>query len=192
MGHTKFNISDQCVAALKNGDEAAFKKIFKICYAPLCNFAARYVKSSRDCEDIVQEVFVTVWQKREDIKLNRSFRSYLYQCVRNKALDKLKHDEVVRRYNPLLARIHNERKENEKSELKDHRFYKETQEAIDKLPERARKVYKLHRKDGFTYKEIAFILDISPKTVESQMSRALKKLRDWLSEYLSHNQRQAK
>lgn len=192
MGKDNFDISDQCIAALKDGDESAFEKVFKVCYTPLCNFAARYVKSPVDCEDIVQDVLITIWKKRECIDLNRSFRSYLYQCVRNKALDKIKHDEVVRRYKPLLARIRNDRKENVKVELKDHEFYKETQQAIEKLPERARKVYKLHRKDGFTYKEIAFILDISPKTVESQMSRALKKLRDWLSEYLPHNQKQAK
>lgn len=173
------------IRKIKKGDKKAFEKLFLRFYDPLCKFAWRYLKSSHISEEIVQDVFLSVWESRESLNSEKNIKSYLYQAVRNEALNHLKHQDVAKKYNKQIEWL------NSASISQNHKFEEASEfilaarKAINELPDGAQKIYKLNRKDGLTYKEIAQVLDISPRTVESQMSRTLKKLRESLSEYLS-------
>lgn len=176
----------ECVEAIRKGEEHAFKKLFLRYYDPLCNFSWRFTRSKAISEDIVQDVFSDLWNLRKSLDPQQSISVYLYQAVKNKALDHIDHQKVVRRYQLNAAH-------SEKNFTYMHRtihpreeaeFIKAVRQAIDDLPCRAQQVYTLHREDGLTYREIAEVMDISKKTVESQMSRALDLLRDRLRKYL--------
>jgi len=175
------------IESIQNGDERAFEYLFKEYYLPLSRFAWRYVKSKAIAEELVQELFTILWEKREGWNTTGSIRSYLYKSIRNLALNHLKHQDVKDKYDPEWMN----QKENPEIKLQDD--YREQQirdaiaKAIEELPERSKMTYKLHRYDGLTYGEIAEIMEISVKTVESQMSRTLRTLRErlaWLLPFL--------
>lgn len=174
----------QWIEQIRQGNKDAFEKLFLKFYEPLCNFAWRYVRSSHISEELVQDAFLAVWESRETLDKNRNIKTYLYQAVRNKALNHLKHQEVVEEHNQHIEWLNSASISQMHDFEEDSEFIKAAQRAIDDLPERACQVYKLNRKDGLTYKEIAEVLNISPRTVESQMSRTLKKLKQSLSEFL--------
>jgi len=172
------------IREIKRGDRKAFKKLFLRFYNPLCQFCWQYTHSRHISEELVQEVFLVIWESRESLDPGQNIKSYLYQSVRNKALNHIKHKNLAEEYNreiewltptPVTQQHHYE----EHSE-----FVEAARQAIEDLPDRARQIYTLSRKDGLTYREIAIVLDVSVKTVESQMSRALKILRKSLSEYV--------
>lgn len=173
------------IKKIKTGDKEAFKKLFLEYYDPLSNFAWRYIKSVHIAEELVQEAFLSIWESREMLDSSKNIKSYLYQIVRNKALNHLKHKDVVEKYNTQIDWLNSVSISQMHDFDEQPEFIEAAQEAIESLPDGARRIYKLHRKDGLTYKEIAEVLDISIRTVESQMSRALEKLRNNLSEYLS-------
>ncbi|MGD8427688.1 MAG: RNA polymerase sigma-70 factor [Balneolaceae bacterium] len=175
------------IEKIRRGDKDAFEKLFLRFYEPLCNFAWTYVRSSHISEELVQDAFLAVWESRESLDKEKNIKTYLFQVVRNKSLNHLKHQEVAREHNKHIewlnsapiSQIHDFDEESE--------FIKAARQAIEDLPERAWQIYTMNRKDGLTYREIAEVLDISPRTVESQMSRALKQLRQSLSKYFSED-----
>jgi RNA polymerase sigma-70 factor (ECF subfamily) len=171
------------ISQIKQGDKAAFKRFYVYYFESLLRFCWRYVKSVSEAENIVQEVFADIWDDNRSWNPKRSVKVYLYQAVKNRAFDHLDH---------VKTRNSNEEKwmayqltENETEA--DHRVNNLIRESVGRavanLPDRCRMIYKLHRKDGLTYQEIADVMEISIKTVESQMSRALQKLREELREY---------
>lgn len=176
------------VEAVRRGDKRAFKEIFEIYYDHLTRFAFRFLQSGTDAEGVVQDVFLWIWEKREKWHVGGSLKTYLFRAVKHKALDRLRHEEVKKNYN----REHSRRQEKSvypeteiEGEIDEEKFTRAAQDAIEALPERARIIFKMSRLEGLTYKEIADVLEISPKTVESQMSRALDILRTNLSKYLN-------
>ncbi|WP_372634396.1 RNA polymerase sigma-70 factor [Fodinibius sp.] len=169
---------------IKGGDRKAFEKLFLRFYEPLCQFSWQFTHSRHISEELVQEVFMAVWKSRKTLDPQKDIKSYLYQSVRNKALNYIEHEQLAEEYNREIewlspAPVTQKHHYGEKSQ-----FEKAAKKAIEHLPDRARQIYKLSRKDGLTYREIADVMDISVKTVESQMSRALKILRNSLSQYL--------
>lgn len=158
--------------------------MFLTYYTPLCKFVRHYVKVTEVAEELVQDVFTRVWEIRCGWNPHNAMKSYLYKAARNRALDYLKHRKVREKYEgeevDLIA--FPARSLDDELELKD--FLSAAQEAIEQLPERCRLVYLLHHQDEFTYSEIAALLDISVKTVETHMVRALKILRRRLAPYL--------
>lgn len=167
------------------GDKQAFEVLFRKYFKQLTRFAYKYVHSVPVAKDLVQESFLKVWELREDLNANQSIRSYIYNTVRNKALDYKKHQAVKRRNMPHLRLVKESSIKMDDEIFEDPDFVERVQKAVKKLPERAREVYLLHRSEGLTYKEIAEVMGISVKTVETHMTRALKKLRDSLSNYRS-------
>ncbi|SHF84671.1 RNA polymerase sigma-70 factor, ECF subfamily [Fodinibius roseus] len=172
------------VKKIKGGDRKAFEKLFLRFYEPLCQFSWQFTRSRHVSEELVQEVFLAVWKSRETLDSKKDVRSYLYQSVRNKALNHIKHQELAEEYNSKIEWLSPTPVTQTHHYGEQSEFEKAAKKAIENLPDRARQVYKLSRKDGLTYREISDVLDISVKTVESQMSRALKKLRNSLSQYL--------
>lgn len=172
---------------IRKGDEESFEFLFKKYYLSLARFAWRYVGSKAIAEELIQELFTNLWEKREELDTKGSVRSYLYKSVRNLSLNHLKHQNVKNKYDSeWMAQIGNPQ-----IEFRDDKREKQIREAIaqaiEELPERSRMTYKLHRYDGLTYSEIAEVMDISVKTVESQMTRTLKILRErlaWLLPFL--------
>ncbi len=174
----------ECVEAIQRDDETAFKKLFLAYYDPLCNFGWRFTRSQAISEDLVQDVFADLWNLRKSLDPQRSISIYLYQAVKNKAIDYIDHQKVVRKYQLNVEHSGRNIVQIRRPIQEELEFIRAARKAIDELPCRAQQVYTLHREDGLTYQEIAEVMDISVKTVESQMSRALEILRTCLSKYL--------
>lgn len=174
------------IREIQEGNVRAFKNVMRTYYRELVDFAHHYVKSSYLAKDVVQDVFANIWEKRSRWSPDRSLKMYLYQSVKNEALKMLRNRKTERKYIESYLEERGEQKicpkQMEISE--EQEFQQAARQAIQSLPERARMTYQLHRRDGLTYKEIAQVMDVSHKTVESQMSRALRMLRERLSNYL--------
>jgi len=174
------------VEKIRDGDETAFEKMFRAYYPQLCRFAAEYVDAPSHAQDLVQDVFLRIWNRRADWTVRRSLKAYLYQAVRNRALNHIRQQDTKHDAENDLEYT---------ADGSEHRtaadtYYKNTlsekvDDAIDELPERRRMAFLLHRRHGFTYKEIACIMDITPKTVENQIGRALTSLRKKLDPLFS-------
>lgn len=165
------------VNRIKEGDEQAFDIVFLKYYNFLCRFAWRYVKSRTIAEELVQELFIWLWENRFSWEPAGSIRSYLYKSVKNRALDHLKHQKVIDNHMNLWKNTEEQVIiDFENLEYEEH-LKKAIIRAVENLPERGRMVFKLHRYDGLTYNEIAQIMEISVKTVENLMARSFKLLR---------------
>lgn len=132
-----------------------------------------------DAEDIVQQAFLSLWKKTETVEMHTAARAYLYKTVYNASLDYLKHQKVKRRYEaemksspPAITTADPNWKE-ERSRI---------EAAVKELPEGCRKIFMMSRVEGLRYKEIAAALGISEKTVENQLGKALKILRERLTQ----------
>lgn len=174
----------ELVQGIINGKQWAFKAVFLRHYEALCNFCWRYTKSKAVSEDLVQEVFADLWDLKDTLDPDGRLKVYLYQAVKNKAYDYLAHQKVVRKYEGDHSCEQEEIVHQKKITREDKTFIKAARRAIDDLPPRAQQTYMLHREDGLTYREIAKVMDITVKTVESQMSRALDILRSRLRDKL--------
>lgn len=166
------------------GATASFESLFRAHYAPLCEFVNGYVRSREAAHDLVQDLFLTLWERRDRPDAPVITSAYLYMAARNRALKHLRHRRVVARWEERAAQapasVH---------AGADHGVrYREAQEAaeraISELPDRCREIFLLSRRQHMSYAEIAEALDLSVKTVEVQMWRALKKLRECLAPYL--------
>ncbi|MEX2404264.1 MAG: RNA polymerase sigma-70 factor [Balneolales bacterium] len=172
------------VAKIQEGDNNAFEAMFLTYYGPCVGIVNQFLGSIDLSESLVQDVFARIWEIKEKWSPRGSVKAYLFKASKNKALDCLKHHKIEQRYieEATLGPIEYSRPPNELLEETD--FIAAVQSAIEELPKRGKLVYKLNRRDGLTYKEIAETLNISQKTVESQMSRVLNILRQQLAAYL--------
>ncbi|MCT4643903.1 MAG: RNA polymerase sigma-70 factor [Carboxylicivirga sp.] len=163
--------------------------MFEAYYSRLCVYAMRYVESKDVAEDVVSDTFYKMWQKG-DVEISTSIQSYLFQAVYNNCMyyirqevsERKKQQQVQKKYeNEVAFRLIDDFND------QDSLIIKEVEEAIDeaikKLPEQSQKVFTLKRYKGFKNKEVALELDISVKTVEMHMTRALSFLKSELSEY---------
>ena len=176
--------SHQLLTTLRAGDITAFEMIFKTYYQPLCNYAYSFVQDRDEAEEIVQSTFLSVWEKREALAIHTGVKPYLYAMVRNASLNIIKHEKIKQQHAAIEMAVAEKSAESVTrtvmaSELED-RIYK----ALNKLPEQCRLVFKLSRFEELKYAEIAEQLNISVKTVENQMGKALKIMREQLKDYL--------
>jgi RNA polymerase sigma-70 factor, ECF subfamily len=165
---------------LSPADKKKFEQLFKELFSPLAGFSMKYTYDLDDAKNIVHEVFMSLWEKFEALPEETNFKSYLYTAVRNKSLnfirDKKKH--VMLEDAEDLA-LFEENVSMESAELE-----KEIEIGLQLLPEKCREVFELSRQEGLKYAEIAEKLNISIKTVEAQMSKALSILRDHLRDFI--------
>lgn len=166
---------------IQKGNPEAFKKLMKRYFRELADFAFHYVKSSQAAKDVTQDVFANIWEKRDSWHPNQSIKMYLYLSVKNEALKEIRNRKIERKYIKAYKKEQKISKFDSQEDNEFEQFKKVAQRAINELPSRARMAYKLHRRDGLTYKEIAKVMEISHKTVESQIGRALKILRSKLT-----------
>ena len=165
---------------LKEGIESAFESLFKELYAPLSGYAVKYLKDLDHSEEVVQDVFCTLWEKRQTISITTSISAYLYTSVRNRCLNE------IRRQKNTAIQINQEIEEisDADSRIEEIELDQRIEQAVQDLPEMSRKVFEMSRYDGMKYKEIADKLGVSVKAVEANMSRALKKMRNDLKDYV--------
>jgi RNA polymerase sigma-70 factor (ECF subfamily) len=174
------------IELLRQGNELAFEKVFTTYYEALHAYAFTILGDEAMSEELVQEVFFTVWAKRDQLDIQSSLRSYLYKSVFNKCLDHLKHRKHKKKHISYVlhqARASSSGEDGDtRSDLKD--LEKNLQKALNGLPEQCRTIFQLNRFEGLKYHEIALHLGLSVKTVEAQMGKALKRLRISLAEFL--------
>lgn len=168
--------------AIRNDDRQAFEKVFRHSYRPLAAYAFRYLRDLPAAENIVQDVFLRLWQNRHELIITTSLEHYLFRAVRNHCLNYLDKARVRSAY----LKMQSERDES----MDDYKaFYPEPglldtiEKAIGALPDKRQEIFRMAREEGLKYREIALKLNLSVKTVEAQMSLALKQLRDALKKY---------
>ncbi|MCW9708117.1 RNA polymerase sigma-70 factor [Fodinibius salsisoli] len=164
-----------------------FEHFFKRHYPDLCSFVFSYVNDREVAKDIVQSVFLRVWEQKRFWDNHEDAKAYFYKSVRNEALNHKKHEQVKQKADTEVRLRVSEWKINDKTAQVNDRRVEIIQKGINDLPARCREIFNLSRYDGLTYKEIAEVLDISVKTVETQIGRALKKLRRFTKEHVKES-----
>lgn len=173
----------QLLERLRGGEEDAFDALFRANYPALVRLAESMLHQRAVAEEIAQDVLLELWRRRESLAIEESIRGYLFRATRNRALNHLRHEKVIRRSEPYLAydRTPNPGAE---AELAERELDAAVREAVLTLPDRCREVFELSRGHGLKYAEIANTLGISVKTVEAQMGKALRLLRERLAPWL--------
>ncbi len=158
-------------------DEKAFGELFELCFAPLTRFAFSFLHSRPLGEEVVSDVLLRIWRRRERLEEIEDFRLYLYVSVRNGALKQLKKQKKVQTYSLDQTSIwlKADRKTPESAMITKEMF-RRIQSAIHDLPPRCRLIYKLIKEDGLKYREAAGLLQLSVKTIEAQMGIAMKRM----------------
>jgi RNA polymerase sigma-70 factor, ECF subfamily len=167
---------------IKGGNKKVFEQLFKAYYAPLCLFSKQFLKDHDECEEVVQNLFLKIWEKRESIEIVTSVRSYLFGSVRNSCLNWLKHRKIQQEYQKVVER-YEATEDTYGSYFLEVGLLEKIEKAISSLPERRREIFLLNREKGMKYREIAESLGLSVKTIETQMGQALKTLREALALY---------
>lgn len=166
-------------------DQKSFEDIFKLFYSRLLNFCIHYIKDREAAEEIVSNVFLKIWIKRKELSHIQNLETYLFISVKNQSLNYIKQFSNYRVVYleetgvHQLLNTHDPGKELERREL----IFKMNQ-AIETLPQQCKIIFSLVKEEGLRYKEVAQILDISPRTVETQLVRAMQKLDKILSPYI--------
>jgi RNA polymerase sigma-70 factor (ECF subfamily) len=168
-------------------DDAAFEALFKKLFPKLCVYCKfKYGFDLDLAEDVVNTSFIKLWEARQTLTADLSPTSYLYKIINNASLNILKHEKVRQQHAQLVLKTTSEGVEQSSFDSVDLKQLRtDIDAAISELPEQMRRIFELSRFEGLKYAEIATQLDISVKTVETQMSRALAKLREKLIGYLS-------
>lgn len=166
---------------LKNKPQKAIKYLFDLYYDDLCRYAYSLVETKEIAEELVQELFIYLWEKRASVNINSSAKSYLFKAVKNQSINYFK--SKYSRSKPLYLEEESlvGNFTHEKGEIEE--LSEITKKAINSLPERCALIFKLSRNFGMTYKEIADCLGISIKTVEAQMTIAFKRIRIYLDNH---------
>lgn len=167
------------------GDESAFKSLFLQYYGELLNYAFSITESKFAAEEVVSAVFINLWQHRKKLKNVSNISSYLFVSVKNRSYNYIRDNHQIQ-----IQESHSDKLvlkttlENPESIYLSEEIRNTLVSEIDKLPERCKLIFRLVREDGMKYKEVAELLDISVKTVETQMGRAISKLKEGMSSHI--------
>lgn len=177
MAITPLQNEQSLLAQASEGNEAAFTKIFNHYYQPLGQAILAITESMTLTQEIVQDSFVKIWLRKENLREVENFSSYLFITCRNHAFLTLKKLARERKLQPIIEQ--ELRWETELNELENpSEHYRELiRLAVEKLPSQQKRIYMLSRKDGMKYEEIANLLQISPETVKTQIYNAVKFIR---------------
>lgn len=158
--------------------------IFRMHYEALCNYAYSFLDDRDEAEEIVQSTFLNVWEKKHNITIETSLKSYLYRAVRNTCLNAIKHSKIKRKYVDESMATADKSHESVSQSIISSELDQKIGEAMMALPEQCRLIFQMSRFEELKYSEIAEQLNISIKTVENQIGKALKIMREQLKEYL--------
>ncbi|SHF92927.1 RNA polymerase sigma-70 factor, ECF subfamily [Fodinibius roseus] len=176
----KYSKKNGLVERFKHGDQQAFAELYDKYHGKLFRFALSYLKSKEEAEDVVHDLFVKLWEKKEQLQENENFDAYLFTVSKNHILNRIRNKKVRRDCRNSIQKsidIHANPTIRQVSGAEYKAIY---DKALTLLPDRRKQVYLLSRQEGLTYKEIAAKLDISKNTVEVHIVRALKSIRNSL------------
>ncbi|SEW19080.1 RNA polymerase sigma-70 factor, Bacteroides expansion family 1 [Chitinophaga sp. YR573] len=167
-------------------DEKAFAELFRHFYDRLLHFCIQYVHSREAAEEIVSDVFVKIWNRRTELEKVVNLEVYLFVAVKNHSLNYLEQYSSLR-ISPIneetgMAELTNSVDPEKRMEWKEILFRMDQE--VSRLPDQCRRVFKLIKEEGFKYKDVAEILNISPRTVETQLFRAMKRLNEVIGPYM--------
>jgi RNA polymerase sigma-70 factor (ECF subfamily) len=165
-------------------DSQAFELLFRKYFRRLCIFSNKFLNDPEESKEIVQESFTRLWEGREEIDYEQNLEALMFRIIQNSCINKLRHDKVKSKYIEIYKMVYVD------NAISSHEFFiaNELNDrinlSISNLPPRCKSVFELSRFEGLKYNQIATLLNISVKTVEAQMSKALKILRSELRNYL--------
>ncbi len=167
---------------IREGDAGQFESLFRSSYVSLVRYAKTIIKDHDTAEEIVQDLFVRLWQDRQKLKIESSLNGYLFRSVHNRCLHWLDHSRVVDNHAREMAVREVQNAENPVEIIQYKELQLKIAEILERLPERCGQIFCMNRFEGLKYIEIADKLSVSVKTVEANMGRALKEFRKALKE----------
>ena len=180
MGETKDD--SLLLNLIREGDKLAFRHLFEMYFTPLCRFMHTYINEKVVIEELALDIFVYVWENRKTLHIHLSLKAYLFQAARNKCLNELR----KKKQTISLDELDKDIADTNIISLEEDELYQLIQEAVFSLPEKCRAVFMLSRNENLTNKEIAEKMNISVKTVETQMTKALKRIKEFLGNSYSY------
>lgn len=177
MKEHKVHITRLLENVCRQDDQKSFEELFKLLYQRLINFCMHYVKEKESAEEIVLDIFTKMWLKRKDLMTIRNIETYLFVAVKNQSLNHIKqfsHFQVVYLAENGIHQLSNG--ENPATKLEQKELFAQMDLAIKSLPPQCRTIFHLVKEQKLKYKEVSKILNLSPRTVETQLVRAMKKL----------------
>ena len=187
-------ISDkEVISRLREGDKKVFEQLFEKNYRGLVLYAKKFVTETEIARDLAQDVLVYLWDKRQNLNIDKSLSSYLFRAVHNASINYLKRESTKESYIKQFLINLNENSYQTSADEDSHELVvrndllERIEWTVETLPEQCRNIFKMSRFRGMKNKEIAEIYSISPRTVETQIYRALKVLKENLSPYLQYS-----
>ena len=165
-------------------DKRSFEELFRSFFPSLVLFAQKYVPDQDTAKDIVHNVFINLWEKRQQVDTGSPLKSYLFTSVHNRCLNYIRDQKKFDKDDTIFQRLDSTDFSDGVDRLEEQELEQRIFDALQALPEKCREIFNMNRFDGLKYAEIAEKLGISVKTVETQMSKALKILREKLIDYL--------
>ena len=169
---------------IKADDIKSFEFLFRRYYSILCNYAYKILKDIDAAEEIIQDLFYNIWEKRDTLSIESSVKSYLYKSTYNRCMLLLRHKNIKTRYENYIKEHERLTEPDASEEIDAEELAGVIDRTLEELPERSRKIFSLSRFEGLKYHEIAKKLSLSVKTIESNMGKALKLFRKNIKAYL--------
>jgi len=168
------------------GDEQAFELVYRRYFVRLCALANKFLSDPQTSEEVVQDIFLKLWENHAILRSDESAKSFLFQSVHNKSLNLLAHQKVANKYSEMIRAVYSKPEEFDVLEsLMAKELNLRIEIIINDLPPECKRIFLMSRADGKKHHEIAEELKISIKTVETQIHRALKKFRIELADYMN-------
>jgi len=172
------------IVRLKNGDQTAFELLFHFYYPGLVVYSSQFTTDKNEAEEIVQDFFVRFWQKHQQLIPSDSLKNYFFSSVKNSSLNFLKHKKIEERYIKEMGELSNHHLVYEPDLYIDSELQEKIKHGINNLPEKCQEIFIMSRIRGMKNDEIAAELNLSKRTVETQITKALKVLRVELKDYI--------
>jgi RNA polymerase sigma-70 factor (ECF subfamily) len=173
---------------LRSGDERAFEFIFKSYFQSLFNYAHTLLHSHYRAEEVISDVFARLWENRNNVNVENSLKSYLYQTVYNNCLNRIRQSKVEDKYKSYFLNYYSEGYssggEYPLAKVLENELDAKINLIIESLPDQCKAMFLLSRDEGLTHEEIALRFGVSVNTVHTQIARALKRFREELKDYL--------
>ena len=175
---------EDIINAIREANTVAFQNVFDSCYESLCGYAFSILRDTAEAEDVVQSVFMKLWEKRDLLEIRQSVRSYLFRAVYNQCLNHIEHRSVKSRYQ-AYSQLEAVEAASDPEPFPDE-LDQRIRTAVDNLPPQCKKIFVMSRYDGLRYPEISSRLNISVNTIQNQICKALRLLRTELKDNAEH------
>lgn len=170
------------IKTLKTGNKKNFERLFLTTYESLCEYSVSITGSVEVSEGAVQDIFSAIWHSKESLDEDINIRAYLFRSVKNRSLDLVQHHNIRVKYRNEVKEMYTDNLLSDNNLTHESKLIQKVRQEVENLPQKNKEVYLLHRRDGLTYAEISKVLGISVKAVEARMTKALKFLRERLSD----------